>query len=268
MLTDKPMPIFTAANGFVPESGMGYNAKGLNRINARYHAFIEPVASRIKGKRILDLASHDGRWTYACLVSGAAHVTGVEVRQELIDKSRYIITPEMKSRTRFIQGDLFDVVPRLLQEREHFDIVICLGIFYHVMDHHRLMMLMVAFKPELIIVDTGLVDTDEPMILLKTESSDNFLNGAAIRGSRQITVGIVSRGGVEMMARTAGYSIRHHVWERGDGGVGRKGIMDHIFGRRRRNSLRPSDDITGLVDYYSTNRLGVRRYSFFMEPLA
>jgi len=38
------------------------------------------------GLGVLDLVSHDGRYSFAALRTGAAHVTGVEVRESLIQK--------------------------------------------------------------------------------------------------------------------------------------------------------------------------------------
>ena len=58
-----------------------------HRLNSRYEAIIAKNADRLAGKRVLDIASHDGRWTFAALSAGAAHVTGAEPRRELIDNA-------------------------------------------------------------------------------------------------------------------------------------------------------------------------------------
>jgi hypothetical protein len=142
-------------------------------------------------------------------------------------------------------GDLFDLLPKLLQSKEQFDVVLCLGIFYHVMDHYRLMKLMTEFSPKVIVMDTGLLDSDEPMIQLATESSQSFLNGAALPNSKVVPIGIMSRGGIEMMANAFHYSIYYHPWSR-------KSVSDP----------------RGLGDYLVTNKLGRRRYSFFLRPAA
>ena len=55
-----------------------------HRLNGRHQAIIARNASIISGKRVLDIASHDGRWSFAALQAGAAHVTGIEPRRELI----------------------------------------------------------------------------------------------------------------------------------------------------------------------------------------
>jgi 23S rRNA G2069 N7-methylase RlmK/C1962 C5-methylase RlmI len=40
--------------------------------------FILPIAKQLQGKRVLDLGAYDGRWAFACLRHGAAHVTAIE----------------------------------------------------------------------------------------------------------------------------------------------------------------------------------------------
>ncbi|HKZ10553.1 MAG TPA: hypothetical protein VJL61_07590 [Rhodanobacteraceae bacterium] len=55
-----------------------------DRLNARHAAIIEANAYRLANKRVLDIASHDGRWSFAALKAGAAHVTGIETPAELI----------------------------------------------------------------------------------------------------------------------------------------------------------------------------------------
>ena len=83
-----------------------------HRLNGRHHAIIARNADVLAGKRVLDIASHDGRWSFAALQAGAAHVTGMEPRQELIDNARetfthYGIDP---ARYDFTCGDVFNLL--------------------------------------------------------------------------------------------------------------------------------------------------------------
>ncbi len=238
------MSLFTRENGFVTESGLGYDHAQLNRLNARYRTFLAPNSDRLRGQRVLDLASHDGRWSYAALVNGADRVTGIEARGELIGKADYILDAELRRRVQFIEGDIFDVLPGLLSRGERFDVILCLGIFYHIMDHHRLVKLMTAFRPELIILDTGLIDSDEPFIKLKTESTDHYLNAAeSYAGQQEALVGIVSRGGIELLANSFGYTVRYEHWH-----------------------ASAFQDRSGLTDYFMTSAFGARRYTLYLEP--
>src|SRR4051812_33123679 len=61
-----------------------------NRLNERCEAFFASNRDIFDGARVLDLASHDGRYSFAALKTGAAHVTGVEVRQSLIDGAQEV----------------------------------------------------------------------------------------------------------------------------------------------------------------------------------
>jgi predicted RNA methylase len=237
------MAIFTRENGFVEESGLGYHEKGLNRLNSRYVTFIAPNKEKYRGKRVLDLASHDGRWSFAALKAGAAHVTGIEYRQDTIDKSRYIIKDDLRDSVRFIQGDIFEQLQKLLDAGEKFDVVQCFGIFYHVMDHHRLLRMMTSCGADLITIDTSLIDSDEPIIKLKAEPVERFLNAAPVYdGQESALVGVVSRKGIEMLAEDVGYKVRYEPWLREN---------------------YPVRD--GLWDYFNTNKWGGRRYTFYLE---
>lgn len=237
------MSIFTRENGFVEESGLGYHEKGLNRLNSRYRTFMTPNEDKYKGKRVLDLASHDGRWSFAALKAGAAHVTGIEYRQDTIDKSRYIIKDDMRDKVRFIQGDIFEQLPKLLDAGEKFDVVQCFGIFYHVMDHHRLLRMMTSCGADLITVDTSLLDSNEPVIKLKAEPVERFLNAAPVyEGQNAALIGVVSRKAIQMLAADLGYKVRFEPW------------VAHKYPVKE-----------GLWDYFNTNKWGGRRYTFYLE---
>jgi predicted RNA methylase len=54
------------------------------RLALRYEAIVDSNRDIFPNAKVLDLASHDGRWSYAALCAGAAHVTGIEARPELI----------------------------------------------------------------------------------------------------------------------------------------------------------------------------------------
>lgn len=224
--------IFTAENGFVPLNQLGYNLKELNRVIARYRTFIQPNVRHIAGRRVLDLGSYDGRWAFAALENGAAEVVGIEQRQDFIDRSRYFIKEGMRDRVRFIQGDMFDALDELLRAGERFDVILCLGVFYEIMDHRRLLKQMAAFEPQIIVVDTNLIDSDEPVIRVKAGDGPR----------KTAPVGVVSRKGVELMTQDLNYAIRYEKWNPG------------IF-----------DNQEGLADYFATNKAGIRRYTFYLE---
>jgi hypothetical protein len=183
------------------------------RLNGRYRAIIDANRDALAGARVLDLASHDGRWSFAALEAGASVVTGVEVRPELVDAARQ----NMRSigvhpdRYRFLQGDMFE--RRGLFQRP-FDVVMCLGIFYHTTRHTELLELMGRTGASTIILDTMIANTPGCLSLLQAESSEPLANGLDDTGVRngKILVAHPSPAAIELMFKHFGYAIRRIDW--------------------------------------------------------
>ena len=95
---------------------------------------------------MLDLASHDGRWTQAVLDCGAKSAVGVEARQHLVDSARKNVLGAT-----FHCADMHDW---LQANTDYYDTILCLGFLYHVYDHPRLIALMTKSKPKTVIIDT------------------------------------------------------------------------------------------------------------------
>jgi predicted RNA methylase len=78
------IPFFDDHPRFAQTSKTG---PSLHRLNARYTGLIHHHRHLIEGATVLDLASHDGRFSFAALSAGAARVIGVEVDGDLVDKA-------------------------------------------------------------------------------------------------------------------------------------------------------------------------------------
>jgi hypothetical protein len=126
----------------------------LDRLNARYLALIHANRDRISGARVLDLASHDGRFTFAALQNGAARVVGVEHDPDLVAAARDNLELQGAARERyeFVLGDMFERIPEI----EQCDIVFCFGILYHINDHMRLLQTIAEHQPRTLIIDTNI----------------------------------------------------------------------------------------------------------------
>ena len=57
----------------------------VTRMNRRHARIVAPFKEDLIGAQVLDLAAHDGRWSYA-LAEHAERVVGVEARPDLIDR--------------------------------------------------------------------------------------------------------------------------------------------------------------------------------------
>ncbi len=178
----------------------------LGRLNPRFNALIAHNRGIINGAKILDLGSHDGRWTFAALKNGAASVTGVEGRSYLVDKaektmSLYGIAPP---RFEFIVGDVNEVVGTFAKRL--FDVVFVFGILYHVPCPFDLLRKVTALEPKYIIVDTSLSKMKEPVIELRQDDADRESDSISLNGKQKnILVGYPSEAALLMMLADLGY---------------------------------------------------------------
>ena len=117
------------------------NGAMVQRLNNRHRLLIQPFLPQISGGRVLDLACHDGRWSYALAAAGAAKVEGVEARAELIERFKAFPQRDFKPRVKLHCNDIFADIEARLARSERFDVVAVYGIFYHIMDHFRLLLL-------------------------------------------------------------------------------------------------------------------------------
>jgi hypothetical protein len=124
-----------------------------DRLNARHQAIIKENQNIIAGKRLLDIGSHDGRWSFAALQAGAQNVIGIEPRAELIDNaiSNMQAYGVDESSYRFIKDDAFNF---LRSTKNELDVILCLGYFYHTIQHVELAKLMTDTQACHIILDT------------------------------------------------------------------------------------------------------------------
>ncbi len=129
-------------------------AANANRLNWRAEVLLTRNRQLIEGKRVLDIASHDGRFSYASLRLGAAHVTGVEGRQSLVSASdENLKNANVKGTFEFRTADIFDYLPTV--KPGEFDTILCLGFFYHIVEHAALVEQLVRLRPAHIILDTN-----------------------------------------------------------------------------------------------------------------
>lgn len=163
-------------------------ASSATRLNLRHHAMIEANRDILEGARVLDLASHDGRWSFAALKAGAAHVTGVEARRELVDNARKTFAEYgvPGHQYRFIRGDMFKVLARRAFD---VDVVLCFGFIYHTLRYGELFRGIMEAKPRHFVLDTKVILGDEPMVRLnvnKTGVQSNAARDELSHGRRAI----------------------------------------------------------------------------------
>lgn len=219
-----------------------YSMTDLSRMNCRHDMIIAPFKAELHDARVLDLAAHDGRWSYALAGAGARSVLGVEARQMLIDRYDSFPAAPFKDRVQFHTGDLFDTLDQMIATQERFDVVALFGILYHVMDHFRLLRQVTALRPDLVIIDSEFISSANPMIQLVRERTDNPLNAIPQHaGQETAIVGIPSTVAVERIAEALNYRCDWLDWDALPPEK-RRGVRDYFRAekkRRRSCVLRP-----------------------------
>ncbi|MDP2122983.1 MAG: class I SAM-dependent methyltransferase [Parvibaculum sp.] len=209
-MSEAPRRFFDEYDRFLETSIVG---NWPDRLNARYEAIVSANKSLFQGARVLDLASHDGRWTFAALDAGASSVVGIEVRPDLVATAHENMEAlgVSKSAYRFEAGDIFENRNLFL---EPFDVVLCLGLFYHTMRHVELLQLIDLTNVSTLILDTMLTDSDGNLVSVRSENSDHPANGLDDSGVREnaILVGVPTPGAVHLMLRHFGFAVCQTDW--------------------------------------------------------
>jgi protein-L-isoaspartate O-methyltransferase len=199
-----------------------------HRLNGRYEAIIAENVDLLAGAKILDIASHDGRWTFAALQAGASYVKGIEARQELIDNASETFDYYGIASTRydFECGDVFDLL-----SSKSFDVVLCLGFFYHTIRHAELLDRIDRTGARFIIVDTEVIPTSDQMPVRTTDDDRLVYNNPysiqlfrepvvdeqmachdSLTRDGYTVVGRPSRAAIQYLSNHFGYSCKHYDW--------------------------------------------------------
>jgi ubiquinone/menaquinone biosynthesis C-methylase UbiE len=205
-----------------------------DRLNQRHRALIESNAGIIAKRRVLDIASHDGRWSLAAHKAGAEYVLGIEARQHLTEAARANIraydVPEGK--VEFVQRDVMVELDKL--EPGRFDTVFCFGFLYHTMDHMALLRKIARLQPASLIVDTAISTRPGSVIEVQMEETANESAGAVGEpGNPERAVsGNPSRAALELMLKSVGFStLRYYDWR--NAGIRRwDDLKDYYLGTR------------------------------------
>ncbi len=200
-----PMNFFDFLSGLPAYSN---NAASVKRMNKRHAMLIEPFRDRIHGKRVLDLGAHDGRWSFALAAAGAREVVGVEARQELIDRFDAFPSTPFKKKVLLKKADLHEYLDTATADQERFETVVLFGIFYHIMDHFRVLRQTRDLGATTILIDSEFIKGKNPMIQLVMEKTALDINAAPqIPGQEMAVKGVPSFVALDRMAGALGMSV-------------------------------------------------------------
>ncbi len=203
------------------------------RLNARHDVMIAANSSAFAGRTVIDLGSHDGRWTFAALEAGASHATGIEPRPELVQAAQeHFAAREIPpAKYSFVVGDALST---LGEKSPQADVVLVLGVFYHFSYHVELLKQLRATGAQTIIIDT-LVSPDGPpnrfenSIGFIAEAVDDVSNASneIYPGAGVSIVGFPSRRAMAFLFNAFGYDLKEIDWTPYVAKWGVDGIQDY-----------------------------------------
>ena len=185
-----------------------HTAAGLSRLNLRHEAMIAANRDVLSGARVLDIASHDERWSFAALKAGATHVTGVEARRKLVTNAEknfelYGADPE---RYTFIEGAVFEVLESPSFE---VDVVLCLGFLYHTWRLTELLSDIRSLDAEYLILDTQVLSRESRSVVLMGLDAPQHQGSAVLDpyGHNQTVTGRPSVPALQLLLETYDFGI-------------------------------------------------------------
>ena len=181
------------------------------RMHYRQKAIIKHNAHLFKNAKILDLGCHDGRWCFASLKAGASHVTGVDFQPSLITaaNSRFEHYGVDKDKYTFICDDFFHFLETFSFK---YDLILCLGILYHIIDIGRLIGLMRETGAKYIIIETSISAITATVLQLSTDKNGIGYGIPAYRD--RSLVALPSKKAIEFILKFYEFDWEYYNWHK------------------------------------------------------
>lgn len=134
-----------------------FNEIFINRHAQRKKYFFDPLIAwfggSLAGKRILDLGCNAGFWSLCACQAGCDFVIGIDGREMHIEQANFVFDVKRvsPSRYQFVNANIFDID---FTQFGIFDIVLCLGLFYHINRPIELLEKISAVNTDVLLIDT------------------------------------------------------------------------------------------------------------------
>jgi tRNA (mo5U34)-methyltransferase len=141
--------------------------------------FFDPLlrlsGGSLRGKRVLDLGCNAGWWSLQAIEAGCDRVVGIDGRPAHIGQAELVFRAKGvdPDRYRFLQGNFLQAD---LAAHGPFDIVLALGIFYHVSKPIELLERIREVNTDLLVVDTALSRARGAFLEMVREPTDEPRN--------------------------------------------------------------------------------------------
>lgn len=230
-----------------------YAKELINRHQQRKRYFFDPLARAglFKGKRVLDLGCNAGFWALNAVEAGCDFVLGIDARPTHVEQANLVFglrgVPPHKYR--FVHDNIFTF--QFGSCGGSFDIVLCLGILYHVCKPMELLEKVSEVNRDVLLIDSTVLNSNASVIELRHEPLEDPRMSADYE-----LVFLPSPSAVHDMTAAAGYRChtlepRFDDWE---------GCDDFRGGDRYAFACAKRTDLTGLYDNITRTSSPVRRY--------
>ena len=180
----------------------GNRRRPLQRFQHFMPYLVDALGGSLKGKRILDIACNSGFWSIQCALLGAT-VVGFDARSELIEQAELVKKIVGTENVDFL---ILPFEEMTLEKLGRFDAVLNLGILYHLPDPLAALFATKAMAETVIVVDTSLWATDEPVVHYHWEEPVDIRDAVSAG-----IVGYPSASALELMLRHIGIPAAYRV---------------------------------------------------------
>ena len=148
----------------------------VNRHIQRKRYFFDPLVrlcgGSLAGKRVLDLGCNAGFWSLAAIEAGADYVFGIDGREMHVEQSEFVFEARELPREKydFALGNVFEYD---FARRGTFDVVLFLGLMYHIAKPVEIMDIISRANTDLLVIDTAVSILPGSYMRLKRENIDD-----------------------------------------------------------------------------------------------
>lgn len=136
---------------------------------------LEMAGGSLQGKRVLDLGCNAGFWSLAALEAGADFVLGVDARQMHIDQASLVLEAKEIAPERYALRQA-DVLTYDYASWGRFDVVLFLGLFYHLANPLDLLHTLQGINSDILVIDTAIAQVEGEYFKLITEDVEDPRN--------------------------------------------------------------------------------------------
>jgi len=166
-----------------------------------FDLLVQLLGGSLVGKRVLDIGCNAGFWSLCAVESGCDFVLGIDGRQMHIDQANFVfrVNQVEKSKYDFIEGNIFNLD---LRQFGAFDVVLCLGLMYHINKHVNLLESIDYINNDILVIDTDLHQLPGSYLKLQHEPLSDPRNAV----SHELVMA-PTRQAVSDLVQEFGYSV-------------------------------------------------------------